>query len=180
MVRTIGVISDTHGLLRQEALVALRGCDLILHAGDVGDPRILSALASIAPVHAVFGNTDYGEVRTRLPRTTVVDLGAPDGRPGGTAASGAPAHVTSPGTGPLAYLHHGDRELDLDPAAAGLAMVVSGHTHRPLVQRRGGVLFLNPGSAGPRRFALPATVARVTVGEGGALDAEMVELTDAP
>lgn len=163
-MKTIGVISDTHGLLRQEAVAALRGSDLILHAGDVGDPGIIDALARIAPVHAVFGNTDYGEVRARLPRAAVVDLTSADGQPG-----------ARPG-GPLAYVHHGDRELDLDPAAAGIAMVVSGHTHRPLVQRLGEVLFLNPGSAGPRRFTLPATVARVTLREGGGLEAEIVEL----
>jgi len=157
-VRTIGVISDTHGLLRPEALAALEGSALILHAGDVGDTRILHALARIAPVHAVFGNTDHGELRTRLPRTVEVDLGAEGG-----------------GIGPLAYVHHGDRELDLDPAAAGFALVVSGHTHRSLVQERGGVLYLNPGSAGRQRFRLPATVARVRV-DGARLSAEIVSL----
>lgn len=175
-MRIIGIISDTHGLLRPEAEAALRGSRLILHAGDVGDPRILDVLSRIAPVLAVFGNTDYGEVRSRLPRSTVVDLGTADGTPSapplpGDAAAGGP----SPG-GPLAYVHHGDRELDLDPPAAGISMVVSGHTHRPLVERRGGVLWLNPGSAGPRRFTLPATVARVTVADGCVLEAEIVEL----
>lgn len=177
-MRIIGIISDTHGLLRPEAEAALRGSQLILHAGDVGDPRILEVLSRIAPVHAVFGNTDYGEVRSRLPRTSVVDLGTADGTP----AASPPAGDTSSGSpipsGPLAYVHHGDRELDLEPSAAGIALVVSGHTHRPLVERRGGVLWLNPGSAGPRRFTLPATVARITVGEGGALEAEIVELTE--
>lgn len=165
-MRIIGVISDTHGLLRPEAVAALEGSELILHAGDVGDLRILDELRRIAPVHAVYGNTDWGEVRGRLPRIAEVDLGSEDGK-----VAGAPA-------GPLAYVHHGDRELDMDPAAAGIEMVVSGHTHRPLVHERDGVLYLNPGSAGPRRFTLPATVARVRVGEGGKLEAEIVTLNE--
>lgn len=151
-MRRIGVISDTHGLLRPEAVAALQGVDLVLHAGDVGDPSILEALARIAPVHAVYGNTDHGALRRALPRTALVDLGAPDG------SIGAEGPV-----GPIAYLHHGDAELELDPVAAGVAMVVSGHTHRPSVEERDGVLHLNPGSAGPRRFTLPVTVARVHV-----------------
>ena len=106
----------------------------------------------------MFGNTDHGELRTRLPRTVEVDLGAEGG-----------------GIGPLAYVHHGDRELDLDPAAGGFALVVSGHTHRSLVEERGGVLYLNPGSAGRQRFRLPATVARVRV-DGARLSAEIVSL----
>jgi uncharacterized protein len=164
-MRIIGVISDTHGLLRREALAALEGSELILHAGDVGDARILDELGRIAPVHAVYGNTDGGELRRRLPRTAAVDLGSVDGK----MTSDTPA-------GPVAYVHHGDRELELDPATAGIALMVSGHTHRPLVEPRGGVLYLNPGSAGPRRFTLPATVARVEVGEGGKLEAEIVAL----
>lgn len=152
-MRIIGVISDTHGLLRPEAVAALEGSALILHAGDVGDVRVLERLGEIAPVHAVRGNTDGGELRKALPATAVVDLGS----------------------GSIAYLLHGDEELDLDPAAAGIALVVRGHTHLPRVERRGGVLYLNPGSAGPRRFRLPVTVARVKVEPGG-LDAEIVEL----
>lgn len=165
-MRAIGVISDTHGLLRPEALAALEGSALILHAGDVGDLRILAELGRVAPVHAVHGNTDFGELRRALPRTAVVDLASEDGKVGNGAA------------GPLAYLHHGDRELDLDPGAAGIALVVSGHTHRPLVEERGGVLYLNPGSAGPRRFTLPATVARVCVDHDGRLRAEIVSLDE--
>lgn len=170
-MRVIGVISDTHGQLRPEALSALEGSDLILHAGDVGDPAILEALGRLAPVHAVYGNTDYGALRTSLPRTALVDLGSEDGRIG---AAGP--------IGPLAYVHHGDAELDLEPGSAGIALVVSGHTHRPLVEEREGVLYLNPGSAGPRRFTLPVTVARVRVGEqavageGGVLQVELVPL----
>lgn len=183
MLRTIGVISDTHGLLRPEALAALGGSTLILHAGDVGDPQILVELSRIAPVHAVHGNTDFGEVRRRLPRTALVDLGwegggvGVDGAEGAAAASGDP-DGDAPPAGPLAYVHHGDRELDIDPAAAGITLVVSGHTHRPLVQERDGVLYLNPGSAGPRRFTLPATVARVRVGDDGGLRAEIVSLDE--
>ena len=163
------MISDTHGRLRPEAEEALRGSDLILHAGDVGDPAILEALGRIAPVFAVHGNTDFGVLRAALPRSVVVDLGAPDGR----VAEGSGAR---PPTGPLAYVHHGDRELELDPEAAGIAVVVSGHTHKPLNERWGPVLYLNPGSAGPRRFTLPVTVARVKVGDDGTLAAEIVEI----
>lgn len=163
-MRIIGVI---HGLLRPEALAALEGSALILHAGDVGDARILDTLARIAPVHAVHGNTDHGELRARLPRTVAVDLGSPDGLVGDGGA-----------VGPLAWVHHGDRGLDLDPGAAGIALVVSGHTHRPLVEESGGVLYLNPGSAGPKRFTLPPTVARVRVGERGALRVELLPLEE--
>jgi predicted phosphodiesterase len=182
-VRAIGVISDTHGLLRPQAVAALRGSALILHAGDVGDPAILEELGRIAPVHAVHGNTDWGELRRGLPRTAVVDLGSPDGEVReGPRDEGAPVGraLGSSGDaadyGPLAYLHHGDRELDLDPAGAGIALVVNGHTHRPLVEERGGVLYLNPGSAGPRRFSLPVTVARVWVEGGRVVRVEVVPL----
>lgn len=178
-MRTIGVISDTHGLLRPEALAALEGSALILHAGDVGHLGILDALARIAPVHAVYGNTDFGEVRLGLPRTRVVDLASADGHVwAGDAAGtgvGLPAAAVA---GPLAYIHHGDREMDLDPAAAGISLVVSGHTHRPLVEERDGVLYLNPGSAGPRRFTLPATVARVRLAAEWKLGAEIVSLDE--
>lgn len=178
-MRIIGVISDTHGLLRPEAVAALEGSELILHAGDVGDLRILDELGRIAPVHAVHGNTDGSEVRGRLPRTVEVDLGSPDERvaAGAVPDAGSGRSSSTPG-GPLAYVHHGDQELELDPAAAGIAMVVSGHTHRPLVHERDGVLYLNPGSAGPRRFALASTVARVRVGDAGKLEAEVVALDE--
>jgi putative phosphoesterase len=163
-MRTIGVISDTHGLLRAEAVAALQGCGLILHAGDVGDPGILTRLEEIAPVHAVFGNTDWGELRARLPPTAVVDLTADDGVP----RRGAPG-------GPLAYVLHDLADLDIKPERTGLSLVVSGHTHQPRVDREGAALYLNPGSAGPRRFSLPVTVARVEV-DGGSLNVEIVEL----
>jgi len=163
-VRTIGVISDTHGLLRPEAIHALEGSALILHAGDVGDPRILERLAETAPVHAVRGNTDMGELRRTLPATAMVDLGARDGRPGGAGSGGV-----------LAYILHDLLDLDLDPVAAGVGMVVSGHTHRPVAEEKDGVLYLNPGSAGPRRFSLPVTVAKVVIRDGR-VEAEILEI----
>jgi len=163
-VRIIGVISDTHGLLRPEAIHALQGSDLILHAGDVGDPRILERLGDIAPVHAVRGNTDAGELRRSLPATLMVDLGAADGRPGDAGPAGS-----------LAYVLHDLLDLDLDPAATGIGMVVSGHTHRPEVQERDGVVYLNPGAAGPRRFTLPVTVAKVLLADGR-VEAEILEI----
>jgi putative phosphoesterase len=148
----VGLISDTHGVLRPDALEALRGSRLVLHAGDVGDPRILETLAGLAPVTAVRGNTDGGALRA-LPETEVVEV--------------------APGV--RVYLLHILDELDLDPAAAGMAAVMYGHTHDPKVERRGGVWYVNPGSAGPRRFSLPVTVARMYVEEGG-LRTEIVTL----
>ena len=164
-MRTIGVISDTHGLLRPEALDALDGVDLILHAGDVGDPAILVRLEEIAPVHAVCGNTDFGALRQALPHSAVVDLGADDG----VLGDGGPV-------GPVALVLHIKEELDLDPGAAGFAMVVTGHTHLPAEEEREGVLHLNPGSAGPKRFDYPVTVARVEVEGGDVVAWEVVSL----
>lgn len=152
MTKTIGVISDTHGLLRAEAVEALRGSDRIVHAGDVGGPAILDELRALAPVHAVRGNVDRGEWSEALPATEVVEVGDT-----------------------LLYLLHDLAVLDLDPAAAGFAAVIHGHSHRPSRETRDGVLYLNPGSAGPRRFHLPVTVARLTI-SGERLDAEIVEL----
>ena len=163
-MRTIGVISDTHGLLREEAVEALKGSELILHAGDVGDESILERLGEIAPVHAVHGNTDGGDLRQLLPPTTLVDLAAEDGR---VAEAGAP--------GLLAYVLHDLADLDVDPVAAEIAMVVTGHTHEPSAEERNGVLYLNPGSAGPRRFRLPVTVAKVVI-RGGKVEAEFLEI----
>lgn len=139
----VGIISDTHGLLRPEALEALQGSELILHAGDVGDPAILDQLAEIAPVHAVRGNVDHGPILSDLPRTEWIDVG-----------------------GVTFYMIHILEDLDLDPDTSGVDVLVYGHSHRPELQRRGRVLFLNPGSAGPRRFALPVTVARATITDG--------------
>jgi len=148
----VGVISDTHGLLRPEALRALAGSERILHAGDIGKPEVLDALARIAPVVAVRGNNDAGAWAEKLPASEVVELG-----------------------GVSLYLLHDLAELDLDPEAAGFAAVISGHSHRPSASVRDGVLYLNPGSAGPRRFRLPIALARLTI-ESGKLEHELIEL----
>ena len=147
----IGVISDTHGLLRPEAVAALRGVEHILHAGDVGDSAILDTLREIAPVTAIRGNVDVSGACAKLPATDVVELG-----------------------GKLFYLVHSVHDLDINPLAAGVAMVVSGHSHKASVQVRDGVVFFNPGSAGPRRFSLPVTVGFVTVEDG--VEASVMEL----
>ena len=148
----MGVISDTHGLVRDEALAALRDSDIILHAGDIGSPDVLHALERIAPTYAVRGNNDRDEWGRSLPLTEVVELGA---------------H--------LVYLLHDIADLDVDPAAAGFRAVIYGHSHKPGIEQREGVLYLNPGSAGPRRFRLPIAVARMRVSDEG-LQAELVEL----
>jgi putative phosphoesterase len=132
----IGVVSDTHGLLRPAALKALQGAEHILHAGDVGDLDILDALRAIAPVTAIRGNIDEGGPCNHLPPTELVELG-----------------------GRSIYMLHDVKKLDLNPEAAGITAVVFGHSHKPLVESRRDVLFLNPGSAGPRRFELPVTLA---------------------
>lgn len=152
MNRVVGVIADTHGLVRPAALEALAGSELIVHAGDVGSPEVLTELRAVAPVVAVRGNNDRGPWAEHLPVSDVVDLG-----------------------GVFLYVLHDVKELDLDPRAAGFQAVIAGHSHRPGVAERDGVLFLNPGSAGPRRFTLPITVARLTV-RAGALDAAIVHL----
>ena len=148
----VGVISDTHGLLRPEAVAALAGVEHILHAGDVGDAAILDALRAIAPVTAIRGNVDRSGPCALLPSTEAVKLG-----------------------GCLVYMVHALEDLDLNPKAAGVGMVVYGHSHQALVEERNGVLYLNPGSAGPRRFSLPVTVALVRM-EGGTAKAKFVEL----
>jgi len=148
----VGVVSDTHGLLRQEAVHALRGSDVILHAGDIGDPEIIDKLRELAPVFPVRGNVDRGSWATKFPATDIVEVGDV-----------------------LFYLLHDQAELDLDPGAAGFSAVVYGHSHQPAIEARGDVLFLNPGSAGPRRFKLPVTVARVRV-RGRELVPEIVAL----
>lgn len=148
----IGVISDTHGLLRPEALTALVGVEHILHAGDVGDPRILDALREIAPVTAIRGNIDQWGDCAELPAIDVVEL---DGR--------------------LFYLVHSLTDLDINPAVAGVSAVISGHSHKPSMEQRNGVLYLNPGSAGPRRFNLPVTVALITI-DTDSVSARIVEL----
>ena len=148
----IGVISDTHGLLRPEAVDALRGAELILHAGDIGPRQIVEQLRDIAPIHVVRGNCDHGPWASTLPETEVVGVGGQD-----------------------VYMIHDVGRLDLSPAAAGFAAVIYGHSHTPSVEQRGDVLYLNPGSAGPRRFSLPISVAHLH-SEGGTLSAEIIEL----
>jgi hypothetical protein len=137
-ITSVGLISDTHGLLREEALDALRGNELIIHAGDVGGPQILTSLRQLAPVIAVKGNIDKGLWASELPATAMVEAGAA-----------------------TIYVLHDIQELDLDPAAAGIHIVVSGHSHKPGRSEKSGVLYVNPGSAGPRPFHLPLTVARL-------------------
>ena len=137
----VGLISDTHGLLRREALEALRGSELIIHAGDVGDPEILEKLRKLAPVVAVRGNVDTEPWAEALPLTTVAEAGSV-----------------------LIYVLHDLNALSLSPAAAGFRVVVSGHSHKPTKLTRDGVLYVNPGSAGPRRFQLPVCVARLDLG----------------
>ena len=148
----IGVISDTHGLLRPEVVAALKGAERIIHAGDVGDPAILDALAAIAPVLAVRGNIDRGAWANTLPATIVVEWGDR-----------------------AIYVVHDIAELDLDPAA-GFHAVITGHSHRPAIQTKDGVLYFNPGSAGPRRFRLPITLGRLTLSPEG-LQAEIIDLS---
>ncbi len=140
---SIGVISDTHGLLRPEALDALRGSDYILHAGDVGAAGILEELAAIAPVTAIRGNVDKDDWAKRLPTTEVFEVG-----------------------GVSIYMLHDLAELDLKPKAAGFSAVISGHSHVPKQEMRDGVLYFNPGSAGPRRFKLPVSVGKLIVQDG--------------
>jgi putative phosphoesterase len=136
----IGIISDTHGLLRPEAIDALAGVNYILHAGDIGDPAILDTLARIAPTTAIRGNIDTNGPCAQLPPTEAIEI-----------------------AGHLFYLVHSIHDLDLDPAAAQIAVIVSGHSHQPSIERRGDVLYLNPGSAGPRRFRLPISLAIVEI-----------------
>jgi uncharacterized protein len=142
----IGLISDTHGLLREEAIRALQGSDLIIHAGDIGKPEILDALKKIAPVVAVTGNIEQGAAAPawarELPATAIAELG--------------PVTI---------YVIHDLHMLDVTPVAAGFQIVVSGHSHRPSRTERDGVLYVNPGSAGPRRFQLPVSIARLDLSQ---------------
>jgi putative phosphoesterase len=154
-MRRIGLISDTHGLLRPEAVAFLRGCDHIVHGGDVGDPAILDALAAIAPLTVVRGNIDSGPWAERLPETELVQLGELS-----------------------VYVLHDLARLDIEPAAAGVSLVVSGHSHKPSITERRGVVYVNPGSAGPRRFKLPISVAEAIV-VGRSFTPRIVELNSA-
>ena len=150
--RRVGLISDTHGLLRPEAVAFLRGSDRIVHGGDIGSEGVLHELAALAPVTAVRGNNDTGPWAGAVPPTGVLQVGEV-----------------------FIYVVHDLGDLDLDPVAAGFQVVVSGHSHRPSVMERDGVLYVNPGSSGPRRFKLPITVGELTVVDN-AVSARVVEL----
>ena len=148
----VGLISDTHGLLRPEASAFLRGSDFIVHAGDIGDSKVLEELSALAPVTAVRGNNDKGTWAEEIAETEVLQVGDV-----------------------FIYVLHNLAELDLDPVAAGFRVVVSGHSHHPSVEERDGVLYVNPGSSGPRRFKLPVSVAELEVA-GHCVKANVVEL----
>jgi putative phosphoesterase len=149
---TIGLISDTHGQLRPGAVAALRGSDAIIHAGDIGDPAILAELSRLAPVTAIRGNIDRGAWAAALHETAVLEIGAA-----------------------IIFVIHNLAELDIDPASAGFHAVVSGHSHQPAIREKDGVLYVNPGSAGPRRFTLPIACGRLRVA-GTRVTAELIEL----
>ena len=149
----IGVVSDTHGMLRPEVFPLLKGVEAILHLGDVGDPEILGRLAAIAPVTAIRGNIDTHGPCALLPATEVVTL--------------AGKHL---------YLLHDVHQLDLDPAASDFAAVLFGHSHKPEIRHEKGVLYFNPGSCGPRRFQLPITCGRLTIQSNGQIKAEVLDL----
>jgi putative phosphoesterase len=148
----IGVISDTHGLLRPQALAALRDCDRIIHAGDIGDPEILATLAGIAPVTAIRGNVDREPWARKIPPTNVLEV-----------------------DNLSIYILHNLAELDLRPEAAGFAAVIYGHSHAPKQETKNGVMYFNPGSAGPKRFKLPVSVGRLMI-ESGTVRGEILHL----
>jgi hypothetical protein len=148
----VGLISDTHGLVRDEAVAALRGCRHILHAGDIDTPEVLVELRKIAPVTVIRGNNDRGSWAEAIPVYDVVEFGAIS-----------------------VYLRHDELELDIDPRAAGFQVMMFGHSHKPGVETRGDVLFVNPGSAGPRRFKLPVTVGELLI-SGGRVNACIIAL----
>jgi putative phosphoesterase len=148
----IGLISDTHGLLRPEATAFLQGCDHILHGGDIGGPEILEQLSALAPLTAVRGNNDTQSWAARLPESRLLEFG-----------------------GITLYVIHNVDELELDPAAAGVRVIVSGHSHQPSVRERGGAIYVNPGSAGPRRFKLPISVGELQI-RGTLITPKLVQL----
>ncbi len=152
--RVVGLISDTHGLLRPEALTRLAGCDFIVHAGDVGKPEILAELARLAPLTAIRGNADKASWAQLLPETEILHAGQ----------------------SVRVYVLHDVGDLDLDPAAAGFQAVVHGHSHKPGVAWKDGVLYANPGSAGPRRFSLPISVGRLVV-KGDTVSADLIDIS---
>jgi putative phosphoesterase len=149
----VGLVSDTHGLLRADARAFLVGCDYIVHGGDVGGPKILDELAVMAPLIAVRGNNDTQPWAAHLPATELIRVG-----------------------NVFVYVIHNLAELDIDPGAAGVRVVVSGHSHKPMLEERDGVLYVNPGSCGPRRFKLPISVGEVIV-SGSAVNARIVDLS---
>jgi putative phosphoesterase len=149
----IGVISDTHGLLRPKAVKALRGCEQIIHAGDLGDPKILFELKKIAPVTIVRGNIDHGPWAESLPETEVFSC----------------EKVRF-------YILHNLQHLDLDPVVSGFHLVISGHSHKPVLEVKNHVRYLNPGSAGPRRFNLPVTIAILNIHGGDEIEVEFIDL----
>jgi len=148
----VGLISDTHGLVREEAIAALKGCQHILHAGDIDEPDVLVKLRKLAPVTVVRGNNDRGSWAEAIPVYDVVEFGAVS-----------------------VYLRHDESELDVDPRAAGFQVMMFGHSHKPRIETRDGVLFVNPGSAGPRRFKLPVAVGELLI-SGDRVDARLIEL----
>lgn len=149
----IGLISDTHGLLRPEALAALQGCAQIIHAGDIGKPQVLDGLRAIAPLEAIRGNIDTADWALELPERLDLRIG------------GLTLHVL-----------HDLKQMDIDPLAAGVDVVIAGHSHKPKVERRDGVLYVNPGSAGPRRFSLPISLALLELNDGQA-QVELISLS---
>ncbi|MDA0427138.1 metallophosphoesterase family protein [Stutzerimonas frequens] len=149
----IGLISDTHGLLRPEAVAALQGCAQIIHAGDIGKPQVLDGLRAIAPLEAIRGNIDTADWAQVLPER--LDL----------RIEGLTLHVL-----------HDLKQLDIDPLGAGVDVVIAGHSHKPKVERRDGVLYVNPGSAGPRRFSLPISLALLELNDGQA-QVELISLS---
>ena len=153
MIR-VGLISDTHGLLRPQALAWLQGCDAIVHGGDIGDAEILGQLQQIAPLTAVRGNNDTDAWAFAVPETQQLRVGEVS-----------------------IYVLHALALIDIDPAAAGFRVVVSGHSHKPIIDERGGVLYVNPGSAGPRRFKLPVSMGELLI-DGAAVQARLVDLMD--
>ena len=152
----VGLISDTHGLLRPEAARFLQGCDRIIHGGDIGHSRILDELAALAPVTAVRGNNDHGAWAERIAQTELVQVGEV-----------------------WIYVIHDLNQIDIDPVAAGVQVVVSGHSHQPSIEKRGSVMYINPGSAGPRRFRLPVAAAELIV-TGRSVSPRAVELDGEP
>src|SRR5215470_4731822 len=155
-MKTIGVISDTHGLLRPEALEALRGVDSIIHGGDIGAPEVLEALRGLADLVAIKGNNDRGAWARDVPETAALSVESIE-----------------------IYIIHNVNDLDFNPAVAGFRVVISGHSHNPSLKEKDGVLYINPGSAGPRRFKLPIAVARLKI-DGASVDAEILQIDLAP